>query len=150
MNIDISKLLSGHEDEIKIENMVHIDNSYLKNTEIRQLNDIFVTGNISKISNDNLVLNMHVEGIMVLPCSVTLEDVDYPFCIEIDEICTENEQENEEYVKINENTIDILPIIWQNIVMEIPLKVVSPKLDRRNISGVGWKLIEENSNKEEI
>jgi uncharacterized protein len=150
MKIDISKLLSGYVDDIKIETLVEIDGSYFKNTDIRALKDVSVIGSVSKIINDNLVLNVQVEGTMVLPCSVSLEDVDYPFSIEINEICTENGQENEEYVKINENTIDIIPIIWQNIVMEIPLKVVSPKLDRRNISGVGWKLIEENNNKEEI
>lgn len=154
MKIDISKLLSSYEDEISFEDTVNIDKEYLSNTDIRELKDVHVVGNIKKNINDNLLLNMQVDGVMILPCSVSLVDVEYPFHIEISEICSENDDENEEYVKINENSIDILPIIWQNIVMEIPLKVVSPNLDRRNISGIGWRLItedeENDNNKEEI
>ena len=47
----------------------------------------------------------------------------------------------EEYVKIIQNSIDILPIIWQNIILEVPLKVVSPDIEVKNINGDGWRFI---------
>ena len=39
------------------------------------------------------------------------------------------------------NSIDILPIIWENILMEIPSKVTSPDADTAKLSGKGWKVV---------
>ena len=47
-------------------------------------------------------------------------------------------------IKINQNYIDIIPIIWQNIVLEIPLRVVSEDVSDSVTSGDGWKLIRED------
>jgi uncharacterized protein len=73
-----------------------------------------------------------------------LVDVNYPFNIKIYEVIDLESKENEEYLKIDKNSVDILPLIWQNIVLEIPLKVLSPNLDRSNIKGDGWKLVDED------
>ena len=43
-------------------------------------------------------------------------------------------------MKKSENTIDIFPIIWENILMEIPIKVTSPDADKE-LSGDGWKFV---------
>ena len=45
------------------------------------------------------------------------------------------------------NTLDIFPIIWENILMEIPMKVVSEKAKdfKINIEGVSF-----NKEQEEI
>ena len=71
---------------------------------------------------------------MVLSCSLTLEPVDYPFDIKIEENLNE-------IIKKTQKTIDILPIIWENILMEIPMKVVSPKAKNMKTKGEGWELI---------
>ena len=42
-----------------------------------------------------------------------------------------------------ENTIDILPIIWENILMEIPMRVVSPNAKPEKLKGEGWQFITE-------
>jgi uncharacterized protein len=153
MKIDLTKLLNGFIEEVSFNETIEFDDEYIKRTEIRRIEPVNVKGSIRGTMNDLYTLNMIVEGKMILPCSVSLEDVEFPFNIETTEILSEKDEEDQEYIKINENSIDILPIVWQNIVMEIPLKVVSPNLDRRNISGIGWKLISEEDtidNKEEI
>ena len=50
-----------------------------------------------------------------------------------------------ENVKNNQNTIDILPIIWENILMEIPMRVVSEEARNSdiNMSADGWKFVTE-------
>ena len=58
------------------------------------------------------------------------------------------EEINENSQKI-ENSIDIFPIIWENILMEIPMKVVSEKAKNLKLEGDGWKLITDEK-KEEI
>ena len=50
-------------------------------------------------------------------------------------------------IKKNEKTIDILPIIWENILMEIPMKVISPKAKDMKTKGDGWELITDSKEK---
>ena len=87
---------------------------------------------------------------MILPCSMTLKPVDYEFNIKVEGIMEELFEEIGEIVKNNQNTIDILPIIWENILMEIPMKVVSEEAKDVRMEGNGWKLITEKEEGEEI
>ncbi len=146
MNIDISKLLNYSLDEIPFNNSLTIDESYIKTTEIRRLSEIKIKGIFKREMDNLIILEMSIEGTMILPCSVSLVDVPYPFSLEIYEAIDTEAKESEEYLKIVKNSIDILPLIWQNIVLEIPLKVVSPNLDRNNLKGEGWKLVDEDEN----
>ena len=86
---------------------------------------------------------------MVLPCAITLKPVKYPFNIEISgeiEELMENFEENERNFQ---NSIDILPIIWENILMEIPMRVVSEDAEDSDIlkEGNGWKFVTEEEEK---
>ena len=73
---------------------------------------------------------------MILPCSISLEEVEYPFEIEIEE----NLGNFDEILKKNKNSLELLPILCENIVLEIPMKVVKKGIDIKNISGDGWEL----------
>ena len=42
-----------------------------------------------------------------------------------------------------ENTIDILPIIWENILMEIPMRVVNEDIHDATLKGEGWSFVTE-------
>ena len=99
---------------------------------------------------NNYYLNLHVSGNMILPCAVTLKDVTYPFECQIDGEIDEIMQEIDEFYKKIENSLDIFPIIWENILMEIPMKVVSKDAANYKIEGNGWKLITEDDVHEEI
>ena len=44
--------------------------------------------------------------------------------------------------------LDILPIIWENILMEIPMRVVSEDAEDVELSGDGWRLITDDEKKE--
>ena len=142
MHIDISKLLNYSLDEIIFEDKITIDSNDLKTTEIRNLSEIEINGTFKRELDDLISLDISIDGEMVLPCSVSLVDVSHPFHIEVYEIL--DEEINGEYLKIEKNSIDIFKLIWQNIVLEIPLKVISPNLDRGKLSGDGWTLKEEN------
>ena len=48
----------------------------------------------------------------------------------------------EENLEKDENSIDILPILWQNIVLEVPLRFTKVN-DLSKYNGDGWKLISE-------
>jgi uncharacterized protein len=43
-----------------------------------------------------------------------------------------------------------MPIIWQNIVVEIPMRVISPNLSNVKLEGDGWKLLTEDEENDEL
>lgn len=136
MIINLSELFSNVKDEILIEEKISFDENYISNTDIKELNDVSIKGRIYKDSSDEINMNIIVDGKMLLTDSINLEDIFYPFHIEIDENIEEN-------LENNENTIDIMEILWQNIVLEIPLKYTSVE-DFSDIKGDGWKLVSED------
>ena len=88
-------------------------------------------------------LSGSIQGTMVLSDDMTLEDVDYDFDIKIDEKFMEFSDDLENNLKIINNSLDIFPFLWQNILLEVPSKVrktgQNPKL-----SGDNWKVITED------
>ena len=149
MQFDITRLNNNIEKFISIDETYTFTQDELMGTDLLKLEDVKVEGEIIKNSLGNIELNIDVEGVMVMPCALTLKPVDYPFAItisgEIDELMA-NFEENQRNFK---NTIDILPIIWENILMEIPMRVVSEEAKNKdmNISGDGWKFITQEEEK---
>lgn len=140
MRIDLTRLISHFIEEIRIDEKITFDEDYLKNTDIRELNNVEVKGIINSTTENLYVLDINVKGEMILPDSITLEDVIYPFDINIDEILSDDEELEEKYIKIINKSIDIMPIIWQNIVMEVPL-TVTRRTSHVMMEGDGWRLI---------
>lgn len=141
MEIELKRLISNIDDEINIDTTYSFSKEELSSTEIMELNNVSIKGDITKDSMDELIINLDVKGVMVLPCSITLEPVNYPFEINIDGNIEEMLEEMDEKSRKIENTIDILPIIWENILMEIPSKVVSPDAKDVKLKGNGWRFI---------
>ena len=147
MNIDITRLKSGIDSQVEIDMLYSFDKEMLKKTDIISLDNISVKGYITSNSIDDYDLDVNVDGIMVLPSSLTLEPTDYKFSIKIEGNIDELLKEINETLKKNQNTIDILPIIWKNILMEIPIRVVGDKNQNLQMEGDGWKLITEEEKK---
>lgn len=151
MNINLTKLITGLQDEININETISIDKELFKNTDIRDISNVNVEGNIVPHDSNNFEIDLNVKCKLVLPCSISLNDVDYDLDININEVIGENDENLEENNKIINNTIDLIPIIWQNIILEVPLKVVSKDIEVKNVYGDGWKLItDEEDIKKEI
>jgi uncharacterized protein len=141
MNINLTKLVTGLEKEIVINDKVSIPKEYLNNTEIRDISDVKIEGIIFPHDNNNFEINLNIKCNLVLPCSISLKDVDYKLDFDLNEIIGENDENLEENNKIINNTIDLIPIIWQNIILEVPLKVISPDITPKNIEGDGWRFV---------
>lgn len=150
MKIDIIKLSAGIKDEIVVNDVIDIDKSLLKGTDINDISKVEVNGAITPKDN-NYEVNLNIKCNLTLTCSISLTEVDYPVDIQISEIIGENDKNLEENNKIINNTIDLMPIIWQNIILEVPLKVINPNIKPKNIYGDGWKFItDEKDIKKEI
>lgn len=149
MEYNLLRLKNNLEHFISIDETYSFSKEQLIGTDLINLDDVKIVGEINKDAIDNICLNIDVKGNAVLPCANTLKPVNYPFSVQIEGNIDELVGENEKSVKKDENTLDILPIIWENILMEIPMRVVSEGSEEALscLEGNGWKVItEENSN----
>lgn len=142
---DISKLKNGIVNSLDIDESINFTEEDLKDTEIRRLENVKVKGKISRIENDIYHISINITGNMVLECARSLEDVDYKLDISVDKNIGE-EASDEEKPLILQNTLDIFAIVWENIVLEVPLRVV--KEDATYLKeGNGWSLEEDSKEK---
>ena len=148
MEFDLRRLISNIDDEVVIDTTYSFNEEELKGSGLLKLDNVSINGNITKDSLNNLVINVDIKGTMVLPCSITLKPVDYPFNINVNGNIEDMLEEMGKFDKKIQNTLDILPIIWENILMEIPSKVVSPEAENISLSGDGWKLVREEEKEE--
>ena len=143
MNIDLTKLMTSHIEEIEVNGEVVIPDDLFKGSQIRALRNVAFSGYISKLCDGDFQISGNLTGIMVLPDDITLEDVDVKFDSEIEENFSEICKPGEKILEIIQNRLDITEFLWQNILVEIPLKVTSEKSAGISLKGDGWRLITE-------
>ena len=144
MIIDLTKLNSGIEEYTTIDLSYSFSKEELKDSEILELNDVKIYGTISKNSLNDYYLDLEISGIMILPCAVTLKPVNHDFNIKISDNLNELLSEIDKNIKKVENLLDIFPIVWENILMEVPMRVVSSDVSDVPLEGNGWKFIKED------
>lgn len=123
--------------KIIIDNDVVISEELLSSSTIRRLENVHFSGTLSGLIDDTYELSGVLKGTMILPDDITLEDYEYNFTSEIEEKIEET--------RINyQKTLDITEDLWQNILVEIPLKAVNEKNRDLKLEGDGWRLISED------
>ena len=137
MNIEV--LLNCTKNVIQINDEFLIPKELFQDSGILDLSKIKVEGKLTRPSDDNLLLDISCKGIMTIEDSVSLKPVKYHFSFEINENVLEK-LENDKF------TLDILSILWENIVLEIPIRY-SEVTDYKEYSGDGWKVISEEEHK---
>lgn len=134
MKIDLFKL--NNFNKLEIDQDVTFPSEYFGSMDIRNIINCHITGELSINFDDDLVADLNIKGTFILPCAVTLEDVNYDFETNIDDILGKFD----DFYNKNKNSLDILPIIWENIVSEVPIRVVKEGIDTSNLHGDGWEL----------
>ena len=141
MFIDLAKV---DEKGIVIDDTVSFGEEYLKHTSIQKLDQVKVNGRAYYSITNEIIFDCHVEGSMVLLDSITLEPIDYPFEFNISEVLSEKVSEKSQ----NElKKLDIMDILWQNIVLEVPISVRKDPDKKYDLSGDGWELVDEEKEK---
>jgi len=107
--------------ECTYENDITLEKSYYENTGVIDIPDVHVFFEIQKDNNQDYILKLNANGIFLLEDARSLETIEYPFKIEIKEKLNEESELYERFLKNSQNTLDILSILWENIVLEIPI-----------------------------
>ena len=139
MDIDLKLLHTGNVDSIDISGSYNIKEEYYKNTDIIKLEEVVVDGKVVRKYNDDEELDDYIicsiKGNMIIPDSISLEEVEYPYEIEYDDFLGENN-------KKSENILDIFAFLWENILLEVPLQFTKVR-DLSKFHGDGWRLLSE-------
>lgn len=138
--MNIKELLDASINSIDIDENFTIPKENYANTEIIDLEEVKVKGNLTYPSDDNLFLDIECSSTMKLNDSVSLEPVLYPFSFKISENVSEL-LENDQF------TLDIINILWENIVLEIPIRY-SEVTNYDEYKGDGWRVISEDDVKD--
>lgn len=134
MKIDLRKLYSLA--SVDVDGTITFPEEKLKSAGIIRLEDVSVHGKAIINYEDEIELDLDLSGKIYLPCAISLEEVEVPFATKIEEIIGENNINNNFY-------LDLSDILWENIVLEIPIKVVKEGVQLETSSGKGWS-VEEN------
>ncbi len=137
--IDLLELYNGITDKIDINETIEFNKEDISNTEILEEFASNIIGYIDSIG-DEVNINCKIMADILLPCSITLEPVKYRINAEYND-----------YIDINlinsQKTLDLKEFLWQNIVVEIPSKVVSENVHKKTLKGEGWALLDKEKPK---
>ncbi|MBN2850497.1 MAG: DUF177 domain-containing protein [Erysipelotrichaceae bacterium] len=113
------------------------------NDRLRKLEKVHVTASGLWDANQNVLrVHLDVSGVMVVPCAITDEDVLVEFKTEDDPVFSFGKTDDEEAIEVKGDTVELMPVVYPLIMMEIPLKVVKPGL-KDYPKGDGWEVLTE-------
>ena len=101
----------AYKDKLEINDTFSFSDEYIKNTDIKKLDNVKVSGNIVRNYDNDIEVNLKVLGTMYLTDAITLKIVPYDFSIEIEEI-----------LENSLKTLDLIEFLWHYIVLEIPIR----------------------------
>ena len=125
---------------------ISFDINLVKTTKyLLDLKDVVVEGHgFYEKETESLVLDLSIQGIMIVPCALSLDPVDYPFQSNTGlKFTFDTSVKDDEIVVVKSQEIDIIPLVWELISLEIPLKVVK-KGATVPTKGDGWELKNES------
>lgn len=117
--------------------------AFSKMNQLQGLQDVTVSGNIHYEEVSQLVYaDLDISGVMIVPCSITNEDIEYDFHTKSLEAFTFEKVENDDVHEAKGDVVELLPVIFQLILMEVPLKAVKEGLTSYP-KGDGWEVVKE-------
>ncbi len=129
-----------------IDEEVFLEKELYKNASILDIKELHVSGNINYDYENNLTLNLETNGKFILQDAITLDPIEYPFSCLIEEKVENLEETCGDFYEKSKNTLDISEILWENIVLEIPISATKASTNILKTAGSGWELTEEKKN----
>ena len=109
MQIDLNKL---NVSDVIINESLTVDSDLYKNTSVKQLKPVNVSGKIFYNISDEIELDLDVNGIMILEDSITLDPIEYPYSFHINEIISSENEESEVYPQIGYKHVSKTTFSW--------------------------------------
>lgn len=117
---------------------ITIPESYYQKIDIVGISPVDVKISIKKDLNQEDNLHLEAKGNLLLEDARTTETVEYPFQIDLTEKINEESEICGRFLEKSKNTLDILAILWENIVLEIPISYTLA--DELHLEGKGYQV----------
>jgi uncharacterized protein len=152
----ISQLQKYRNKEFSVDETVRVDEIKEVDSSIRSVSPMHITGR-ADISSTRVTFHLKMKGNLVLPCSRTLVDVNYPIDVETTETFLFHdsdfyESDEEEVHQVKGDVIDLMPIVREILLLEVPMQVFCEDSSEEGApqSGKDWEVIQEEDRKEKI
>ncbi len=142
MEINLGELYN--KGSIFLDSDVTIDN--IDSHIIKKIENLHINGYLKYTLSEEIEVNLAVTGKIIIPDAITLEDITYPLSFAITEIYDENSPDFQKFMKNKQNILDINEILWENIVLEVPISVTNNS--GLQAHGNGWELNGDSNKKE--
>ncbi|MDF2699340.1 MAG: hypothetical protein K0Q49_896 [Haloplasmataceae bacterium] len=155
MKYSINQLIKHGNEPFEINETVDFSSIAAQHHEIRKISPVTIIGK-GQLSGTTVIFDLNIKCELVLPCALTLDDVIYPLVIDTQEIFSfaENAKESDfedDVIIVKGQFIELIQIIWQNIIVNIPLRVVSENAyERLQRKGENWQIVDEDNQEEKI
>ena len=121
MKWTIHELLKNQNQDNTFESVLDFSDK-IEGSDILAISKVEVSGDYEIYDNIEYVFFINVNVTLTMACAITLDDVEVKLDFEVEEVFTSNK--DDEFNLIEGITIDLLPIIWSNIILEKPMRVV--------------------------
>lgn len=144
MRIELNKIPTKG---LEVDTDIYLDKELYKNADLLDLKKLHIIGNISYDFENNLVIDLKVNGTFLLEDSLTLEPISYEFTCDVQEKIEDISSTCGSFYQKSKNILDISEILWENIVLEIPISATNATSDKMKLQGEGWELKNEDVKK---
>ncbi|MCM3600301.1 YceD family protein [Robertmurraya korlensis] len=155
MKWTLSQLQKYRSKDFPVDETVNMEEIIKIDPTIRRVSPIRVTGR-ADIDSSKVTFHLKIKGYLVLPCSRTLVDVNFPIDVETTEtfLLKGLDYELEEEVhQVKGEVIDLLPVIQEILLLEVPMQVFCEDYtgtDGAPQSGKDWEVIHEQEKQDKI
>lgn len=96
---------------------------YVKYADILRMDEVSYSGTCLALSDEYFEFNIHIETVMYLEDSRTLEEIKYPINMDVKEYFSKDPDDEDSYY-IEKNTVDLHDVIWESILLEKPMYII--------------------------
>ncbi|WP_141431297.1 DUF177 domain-containing protein [Bacillus sp. 03113] len=154
MKWTLGQLQKYRSKDFPIDEMVNVEEIKKVDPSIRDVSPMHVTG-WADIDSTKVTFHLKINGQLVLPCSRTLVDVGFPINVETTETFLLKDFSNEieeDIHQVKGDVIDIMPIIEEIILLEVPIQVFCEDSSEEGApqSGKDWEVIREKTVEDKV
>ena len=145
MDLDLTKVPIRN---INYEGVVAIPKEYYEKMDILDVQNVNLKFEIYKNMDQDDILHLVCTGNFLLQDARNLEPVSYPFQFEFEEKIDEESEMCGRFLENSQNTLDIMAILWENIVLENPISYTECDSLENPKENVGWRVVGEKDDEE--
>lgn len=125
MNLDLSKVIKGLQNQADFENNLELEKSFLESIECVNASVIKIVGYVKKIDR-RYELTLSYSGDLVFECHRCLKNVNINLKNTVERILVTSyeAEENEEFILIKDGVLDFMPVLEEDITLNLPLQIL--------------------------